>query len=322
MRYHFSSIELRLLRLVRPVFDWAKTIIIPGFDRIPLYDVGVFFVNGLHKGAIATRASAVAFSLIMAIFPAIIFIFTLIPYIPIQDFQQQLLELIQSIVPDNAYVAIQNTIEEIVMRQNSGLLSIGFAMALIFSTNGFVTLISSFNASVNVNETRNWWEIRAVSLLLVLLISLLVAIGVALITFTETVMNYLVRHNFLEDDFIFYLINGGKWIIIVAVFFFAFSLIYFIAPAHKSKWRFMSAGGTLATILAIVITIGFKFYINQFGRYNALYGSIGALPVIMLMVYLNCLAIIIGFELNVGILAAQRKKKSLTDISEAELQEN
>ena len=106
--------------------------------------------------------------------------------------------------------------------------------------------------------------------------------------------------------------GGFNWTLIVflvlifAVFYFAYSFLYFLAPARKSKWRFISAGGTLATVLSIVVTLGFGAYIDHFGKYNALYGSIGALPVIMLVVYFNCLAILIGFELNVGILAARK----------------
>jgi membrane protein len=111
----------------------------------------------------------------------------------------------------------------------------------------------------------------------------------------------------MEQDFTFYLITLGKWIVILALFYFAYSFLYFLGPARKSKWRFISAGGTLATFLSIIITLGFSFYIDHFGKYNALYGSIGTLPVIMLMIYFNCLAIIIGFELNIGIVAARRK---------------
>jgi membrane protein len=101
-------------------------------------------------------------------------------------------------------------------------------------------------------------------------------------------------------------VTVGKWVVIIAFFYFAYSFLYYLGPDRKSKYRFISAGATLATLLSILLTVGFGFYIDNFGRYNALYGSLGALPVIMLIVYLNCIAILVGFELNVGIVAARK----------------
>jgi membrane protein len=300
---HFSS------RWVMPVFEWAKKVTFPGFDNNPLYDVGFFFFKGLRDGAINTRSAAVAFNLFLAIFPAIIFIFTLIPILPIQGFQDELLKMIQSIMPESVYGSIQKTIEDIITIPHGSLLSFGFFLALYFSTNGIVSLINSFNASVNVPDSRSWFELHLISILLVMILSFLVAVGVSLIIFTQKFLNVLVREEIMEQNFTYYLITIGKWVVILALFYFAYSFLYYLAPARKSKWRFISAGGTLATFLSIFITLGFGFYIDHFGKYNALYGSIGTLPVIMLMIYFNCQALIIGFELNSGILAARRKKE-------------
>lgn len=115
----------------------------------------------------------------------------------------------------------------------------------------------------------------------------------------------------MDRNLTYYLISVGKWIIIIGVFYFAYSFLFYLAPARKSKYRFISAGGTLSTVLSIAISIGFSTYIDSFGRYNALYGSIGALPVLMLMIYFNCLAIIVGFELNAGIVAARKNNNQL-----------
>lgn len=296
-----------LVKWVKPIIEWAKKVTLPGFDNTPIYNVGSFFLKGIWNGAIETRAAAVAFNLFIALFPTMIFIFTLIPIIPIKNFQNELLLMIQSVVPDTAYGAIQKTIEEIIIIPHGGLLSFGFILALYFSTNGVVSLIQSFNASVNVSDSRSWLALRLISLLLVVILALLLTTSITLITFTQTFLHFLVKKGMMEQNFTYYLITLGKWIIILALFYFAYSFLYFLGPARKSKWRFISAGGTLATFLSIIITLGFSFYIDHFGKYNALYGSIGTLPVIMLMIYFNCLAIIIGFELNIGIVAARRK---------------
>ncbi len=298
-RYPFQR---RIVSLIR----WAKKASFPGFDQIPLYDVGVFFLKGLKNGAISTRASAVAFNLFLALFPAIIFIFTLIPVIKIQNFQTELLLLIESILPESVYGAVQKTIEDIINIPHEGLLSFGFILALFFSSNGIVSLIEGFNASVNVRDTRSWIQLRAISLLLLVLLSLLVTTAIILIIFTHTFLKFLVDHGIMEQNFTYYAVTIGKWIIILALFYFAYSFLFYIGPARKSKYRFISAGSTLATLLSIGITFAFGFYIDHFGNYNALYGSIGTLPVLMLMVYLNCVALIVGFELNIGIVAAKR----------------
>ena len=306
MNFFKESYKYLVDRFVIPVFEWAKKVTLPGFDNTPVYDVGVFFFGGLKNGAINVRSAAVAFNLFLALFPAIIFIFTLIPIIPIKNFQSELLLLIRSVVPATAYGAIHKTIEEIITIPHSSLLSFGFVLTLFFSTNGIVALINAFNSSVNVTDTRSWIELRLIAILLVLILALLVTTGITLITFTQGFLRLLVREGIMKQDFTYYLITLGKWIVILALFYFAYSFLFYFGPARKSKWRFISAGGTLATVLSIVITLGFGFYIDHFGKYNALYGSIGTIPVIMLMTYFNCQAIIIGFELNVGIVAARR----------------
>lgn len=302
---------IKLFRWAIPYLNTFKRISIPGFDHVPVYDVGVFFFKGIRDGAITRRASAVAYSLIMALFPAIIFVFTMIPLIPIANFQTELLLFIESIVPDTVYVAIQKIIEDIITIPHGGILSIGFAMAFFFASNAVLSLIQSFNASVNVTETRSWWMQQAIALLLILILSLLVTLGISLITLTHVFLNLLVDAGLMKIGWTYHLVNIGKWIVIFAVFFFAYSFLYYLGPARKSKYRFISAGGTLATLLSIFITLVFSFYIDNFGKYNALYGSIGTLPVVMLMVYFNCLSIIIGFELNISIVAASKKHKRI-----------
>jgi membrane protein len=310
MRIFKKSNQYIFRKWVRPILEWAKKVTFPGFDQTPIYNVGTFFFKGIRDGAIETRAAAVSFNLFLSLFPTMIFIFTLIPVLPIRNFQTELLLMIQSVVPETAYGAIRKTIEEIIIIPHGGLLSFGFVLALYFSTNGVVSLIQSFNASVNVSDTRSWLALRFVSLILVVILALLVTSSITLITFTQKFLHFLVHERLMRQNFTYYLITIGKWIVILALFYFAYSFLYYLGPARKSKWRFISAGGTLATFLSIIVTLGFSFYIDHFGKYNALYGSIGTLPVIMLMVYFNCLAIIIGFELNVGIVAARRLKNN------------
>lgn len=301
-----KSHERKLLRFAIPYINKAKRASLPGFDKVPIYNVALFFYRGIKDGDLNNRASSAAYSLMLALFPAILFLFTLIPVVPIANFQEELLELIESLMPESVYDAVNRIIIDIITIKHGGILSVGFVLAAIFSTNGIVRLIQSFNASVNVEETRSWLMQRAIAVLLVFILAILITVAVVLIIVTQRLMNLLVLHDFMQQDWTYYLVTVGKWVVIIAFFYFAYSFLYYLGPARKSKYRFITAGATLATLLSILLTVGFGFYIDHFGRYNALYGSIGTLPVIMLIVYLNCMAILVGFELNIGIVAARK----------------
>jgi membrane protein len=285
----------------------AKKITLPFFDGLPLYDVAIFFYKGIVDGAITTRASAIAFNFILAVFPAIIFLFTLIPYIPIENFQIELMKLIQSVLPDNAYLAIKGTIQDIVTQPRGSLLSVGFFAAFVFSTNGLVSIIVAFNGTIHAIETRNIVSLYLTAFGLSLILTTLTTLSVALITISQHSLEFLLAKQFIRSDYEIYLVLGGKWLVILFLFFFAFAFLFYYAPARKMRFRFISAGGTLATVLSILISVGFSFYINNFGKYNTLYGSIGTLVVVMLWFYFMALILLIGFELNASIWSAQSK---------------
>ena len=307
----WKALNQRIVNRAESFGQKARLIKLPFFDGEPLYDVAAFFWKGLVDGAISTRASAIAFNFILAIFPAIIFVFTLIPYIPIDNFQQQLLILLQSILPHDAFAAIQGTIEDIVTQPRGGLLSFGFLAAFIFATNGIVSVIVAFNGTIHAIETRSWINQRLVALILAVILTLLTTLSIALITVGQTAMKFLVEKGFLQIDLTYYLLLGGKWLVICALFFFGYAFLFYLAPARKTKFRFISAGGTLATILTIITTVGFAYYINNFGKYNTLYGSIGTLVVVMLSFYFNALILLIGFELNVSIWHSRRTNSDI-----------
>jgi membrane protein len=304
---------LKTLRLIihsRPFqsfIAYTKRVALPGFDNMPLYYVADFFFTGIQKGRIVTRAQSLAFSFFLAIFPATIFLFSLIPYIPIHNFQDQLMELIKGILPASAFESVRTTIEDIIKIPRGGLLSFGFIAALYFTTNGFMTLMRGFNSSYHVAETRSPLKQRGVAITLTLIISLLVLVSTILIIFSETATRYLVTHSILKSKTQVAFLFVGKWVVVLALFFFAISFLYYYAPSLKKRWRFVSAGSTLATISAIVVSIGFAYFVNHFGRYNKIYGSIGTLIVIMLWIYFNSMILILGFELNASIDNAKKK---------------
>ncbi len=302
-----NSTKLWVRWILTRIIQKAKKITLPFFDGLPLYNVALFFWKGLYDGAITMRASAIAFNFILAVFPTIIFLFTLIPYIPIDNFQVQLMALIQSVLPNVAFLAIKGTIQDIVTQPRGSLLSVGFLMAFIFSTNGLVSIIVAFNATIHTIETRGIVSLYAIAFGLSVILTTLTTFSVGLITVSGYVMDLLLAKQLIRSDYLYYLVIGGKWLVILLLFFFAFAFLYYYGPARKMKFRFISAGGTLATVLSVITSIGFSFYINNFGKYNTLYGSIGTLVVVMLWFYFMALSLLIGFELNASIWSAQSK---------------
>jgi len=290
----------------------SRKIVIPGFDGLSFFDVASFFIKGIQKGALTTRASSLAFKFFLALFPAIIFFFTLIPYIPVEGFQDILMNLIKQILPDKTYEITKTTIEDIVKHQHGGVLSIGFIMTLYFSTNGVFSIIEAFNQTYHAIETRSVFKQRIVSALLVLIITLMIIIAISLIISEQTLLKYLHKQDIIKSQLIYILIRFGNWLVLILLCFFTISFLYFMAPAKKVRFRFISAGSTLATILIIATSLGFNYYINSFSRYNALYGSIGTLIILLMWFYLNSIILLIGFELNTSISNAKRNKKKTT----------
>jgi membrane protein len=306
-----ERIILRIKRspILFKIYRWAQRVVLPGFAGISLYDSMSFFIKGIQKGSVTTRAGALAFNFFMALFPTIIFIFTLIPYIPIKDFQNTLLETIALLMPENAFEATSDTITEIVTKQNGGLLSVGFFLALYFSTNGFHSMIGAFNKTIHTIETRKPLMQRLISILLVFLTTILLVLGMGSIVLSEIVLHKLFdKRNW---DLTAYVISGGRWVILFGFYLILISMIYRLAPAKKKAGiRFVSPGAMLATFLSLITSLGFAFYVNNFGNFNKVYGSLGTLMVVMMWIYLNSLVLLLGFELNASIHFLHKRKQT------------
>ena len=281
--------------------EWTKIIVLPGFGSLPLYTVATFFFQEIARESILNKASSLAYNFMLAIFPGIIFLFTLIPYIPIENFQEQLLDFMEVIMPTNAFLTVESTLLDIIKNQNSGLLSIGFILATFFSTNGMSALMLSFNKSSLIVESRSWGRQRLVAIGLTLLLILALTFGMVVFTLAGYVLNYLGDTFDAHASFWNFLIRTSRWVILFGIYFLTVSILYKFGPASTKKWKFFSPGATLATILAILTLSAFAYYINNFGAYNKLYGSIGTLIVIMIWLYLNSLILLVGFELNASI---------------------
>jgi membrane protein len=294
-------------RFYRSFTAWAKSVKPPGCAPLSLYAVIVFFVEEFLQGSLVNKASSLAYSFMLAIFPATIFLCTLIPYIP-KTFQDELLGLIGLVLPNDSaskYFSIVDTIKH----QKPQLLSFGFLSALIFATNGVNNLMRQFNRSSLVIETRTWLKRRWVALLLTLVISISLLVAIAIMVAGVTFIGFIQSHVFSKGHFWFYVLLFARWLFVMVIFFVTISILYRYGPAHKQRWKFLNPGSILATSLAVLTSLGFTWYINNFSSYNKIYGSIGTLIVVMLWLYLNSLIILMGFELNANIDFAKRNIK-------------
>lgn len=278
---------------------------LPGFDGAPLDLVAKLIGKGLFgRGVLVTRASSIAFNMMMALLPATIFLFTLIPFIPIPNFQKELVEMFENMLPENAYNYLETTIVDVITNRSGTLLVVMFFATIMFSTNGIHALMHAFNVSVHEFKSRTWIQQRKIAVLLLLIILLMFSISGALIILSRSVVNRLVELGVLRMNLVFYVFMTFKWVLIVLILFFAISTLYYLVPAEKKDFRYISPGSIVATALFILTSMGFSAYVNNFGQYNKLYGSIGTLIVILIWLYLNSVALLVGFELNVSIKAA------------------
>ncbi|MDR2009151.1 MAG: YihY/virulence factor BrkB family protein [Bacteroidales bacterium] len=309
-----KRIALRILVRIKAATDKIK---LPGLNGHSLYDVTVLFIKGMIEGAISMRAASVAYSFFIAIFPTLIFFLSLIPFIPIDNFQYELFGLLENVLPVNAYNLFYDTISDTLMNQRSSVLSIGFLLMLIFSSNGIVALIDAFNTSYHEVNTRNFVGDRLISLLLVIIMSILLIIAITLIVMGGRIFDIIVGYYpKLDRNSISILYFVIKWLTIIFLFFLAISFLYYLAPAKKSRFRFFTPGAAFSTITLILAVYIFAFYVNNFSHYNKLYGSIGTVIVVMLLFYIIAMVLIVGFELNISTnivksMPEQNKKDSI-----------
>lgn len=292
-------LEFKIIRSFEYKF---KLFSLPGLDGIPFYDVLIFFINELKDRTLVTRAQAIAFSFFLAVFPFILFAFTLIPYLPIPHLRNDLIKLINEVAPnEHALDYLKGTIIDVIKNPRFGLLSIGFVSAVYLSTNGVVTMMRSFDKTHDIYVRRTFIKERIIALKLTLLLFLLFAASIVTIIIGGFVLNWTSTRLWFLDDMSKWIIAMARYLIIFLLFLYSISLIYYEGPAVTKKWKFITPGSLIATLLSILISLAFSYYVKNFGNYNKIYGSLGTIIILQVWFYLNSLVLLIGFEINSSI---------------------
>ncbi len=280
-----------------------------------MFDVSSFFFKEIGRTAIVIRSGALAFNFLLAFFPATIFLFTLLPYVPIEGFDLIFFNFIQEIMPEKTYEAFYSTVLNLVSIPRGGLLSLGFILAVYFSSNGVMMMMTAFDKAYPTTfKKRNFFKKRIIALGLTVLMASLLGLSIALVVAGNKFLRWIfeatnVNHGLYTTFFVL------KWVILLMLFYSVISLLYKFGPPLKTKFNFWTPGALLATLLSLMSSVIFSFVINNFGRFDEFYGSIGALIVTMIWLRLNASILLIGYELNVSIAVS----RDLRRISEEEL---
>ncbi len=300
----FNKLLDKLKILLRVVAVQSKRIKLPFFEGLSLYDVTTFFFKGLYEGAVTTRAGSISFSFFMALFPGLIFIFTLIPFVAGEGMQDDIFELLKDVLPPNSFELAESTIIDIISIKRGDLLWLTLISTLIFATNGTLSLITNFSNGFHKIEYKNFWQQYVSAILLTIALIFLLILSLTLVSLGESFFDWIVSKGYIAQ-FAADLMRIARTIIILFTILFSISLMYNYGPIKGKHWKLISPGSILATTLIVLSSIAFGIYVTNFAQYNKLYGSIGTLLVILLWIYISAIGLIIGFELNASIAGAK-----------------
>ncbi|WP_372769893.1 YihY/virulence factor BrkB family protein [Lutibacter sp.] len=297
----------------------GKNVKVPGLKGMSVYEVLKLYTLGIVKGALTSRAGGISFSFFMALFPFLLFILTLIPYVPIEGFQQDFLFMIERLLPPNTASSFEGVIRDIVNNRYSGLLSFGFIASIFLMANGVSAIFVGFEYSYHVVEMRSVLRQYFISMLMAIVLSLILVVVVAVTVYFEIGINDLKARGWLDDDV--YWIGKGRYFLLVVLIFFSVSVLYRYGAKEVKHKTFFTPGSILTTLLTLLMFRLFSIYVVKFATYNKLYGSIGTLLVLMLFVWLNAIILLLGFELNASINRLKRNYLEENELKEIELKE-
>ena len=289
-----EAIEAKLERIpiVRNLVFGLKKIKLPWLHGMSFYDLLELYGLGIVESALTYHASAIAFSFFMALFPFALFILNLIPYIPIEGFQEDFLMFVKDGVPPNTYDAIYQIISDILTNSDSGLLSSGFILSIFLMANGLNGILGGFQTSRHVIIKRGFIRQYVVALGMSLLLSLLLIVTVAIIVVFEVIIQQTVFSDQVQ------LIVLGRYAFVILMILVTTSILFKFGTKHDKSRAFISIGSVFTTILIILDSYFFGIWVKNFSKYNELYGSIGTLLVLMFYIWINCMILLLGFELN------------------------
>lgn len=287
--------KIKVFPILKNFISFLKAFRIPGYSGFSFYDLLELYLSGIVKGTLSSRAGSIAFSFFMALFPFLLFILNLIAFIPIENFDAVLFNFIELLLPQESQSFFTQIFDDIRLKQRAGLLSSVFLLSIILTANGVSSIFSSFEGSYHVELSRSFFRQYLFSMMVGILLAILLLVGVAALIFFEI---YILNN--LE-----YLIPSEiNWIRFGQIFFYiiltyiSVAILYYFGTIEGKKTHFFSPGALMTCLLILLTTYFFGIYIENFSKYNQLYGSIGALLIFLFYIWLNSSVLLLGFELN------------------------
>lgn len=295
------------LPIIRQTINWSKKTNIPWTNGLCLYDFLEIYIKGLSQGILSYRASSIAYSFFMAIFPFLLFILNLIPYIQVSGFQNRFLIFVQNLLPAQTNDFFFPIVEDIATNPRKGLLSFSFFLSVFLTSNGVNAIFRAFSDSIYVAANRSFIGKYTTAIFVSFSIAVFMFIAIAAILFGEIIIHRLQQESLIYYDFFW--INLLQVIVFILMIYIVIATLYYFGLKKIDRAKFFSLGSVVTTLLFIVTTYVFRIYINNFSSYNELYGSIGALLIMMLYIWINANLLLIGFELNVAMTTLKKSKQ-------------
>ena len=302
--------DVRQQRQYRQLIVGLKRLRI-GSGQASLYDVLDRILHELRLDSLEKRAAYMAFNLTVALFPTIIFLFTLIPYIPVPNLNVDILQFLADFMPRELYAATASTIEDIVNIPHGGLLSFGFGTALVLSSNGIMALLDAFEKKYPWFKHRSYLRKRMIATGLTFVLALILVLAITGIFFGTYLIDGLVFYEIVPERFTVLVLTLVRYGSLLGLFLSTTCVIYYFVPPVHDKWPLVSAGAIVATLLIFLVSFLFTLYVRIFDSYNHFYGSIGALVGFMVWLEFVCMTLIIGFEVNVSMDAITGRRRQM-----------
>jgi membrane protein len=309
-----TKLERKILDTKPFVFirEKSKTLVLPGCEGQPLYDVWTYFVKQVVKVGLSERAAAISFNFVMAIPAATIFLFTLVPYLPIaKDINREIIRFVTDLTPNQqTRQFVVDFLYDFLHKPKKGLLSAGFLLAVFYSSNAMMGIIRTFDRSVTERHRSGFLHKRLRAMALITIV-IFITLGTTLISIGQghlfpLVLQWLNIKNVHTKVWI----QNLRWVIIVLLFLYSIAFIYKYAPSVKKRWKLLSTGAVFATFLITVTTWVFSVWAQNFSNYNKFYGPIGTVLMMMFLIFVNSLILLIGYELNISITALKEAQIS------------
>jgi membrane protein len=302
--------QLFIQRVLEPPKRWLSPFHPKGFGGVNLWEVLSFFWLSFTNVSTTIRAAGISYRIFLAFFPAAITLFTLIPYLPIADFQTDVFAYLRELLPGDTFGLVEETLKDLINKKQSTLMSVGFILMLYYSSASLNAIMQAFHASQHVHEPPHPMLVRLISFLMMFVLGFVFVLAVVLMSLSASSFETLHEKGIIGDKGIIPFLQVGQWLISIFFIHAIVSLLYNAGMSirWRKSWKYLNTGSVFATLSFVVTSYGFGYFLDNFSRYNKLYGSLGTLMVVLIWLNINMIILLVGFDLNVFIRNHKRHK--------------